>query len=117
MYMKFRGTRHVKDVGVVLSHLTAFAIIHDKMGLRKCMEDRMCREFYQIKSTHLAYVPNFLNSKDRTKQVLSKTFHITYFWLMFRNFFLCDKDGGYLERKERRTVMIKLETLLDTRPD
>ena len=79
------------------------------------MEKRLFKEFYRIKSIHLGCGSNFLNGEDWIKQVVAKILHITYSQWVVHNVLLHDKQRGHPQRKDLKTIMVKIETLLDTR--
>ena len=49
--------------------------------------------------------------------MISKVLQITHSKRIYRNFSLHDKRRGYLRRQDMQEMMVKIETLLDTRPD
>jgi hypothetical protein len=59
----------------------------------------------------------FVNEEDWIKQVITKIFQITHSQWVFLNFSLHDKQRGYLRRKDLKTIMVKIRSLLDIRPD
>ena len=51
------------------------------------------------------------------KKVISKILQIPHSQWVYYNFSLRDYQTGFLRRKDLKALMVKMETLLDTRPD
>ena len=51
------------------------------------------------------------------QHLIFKILSMTHLHWVSKNILLHDNQQGHLRRQEMRTVMIKTETLLDTRPD
>ena len=81
------------------------------------MEGRVFKHFYKMQSIHLAFGSTYLNGEDWVKKTISQVLQITHSQWIYRNFSLHDKRRGYLRRQDMKEMMVKIETLLDTRPD
>ena len=81
------------------------------------MEGHFSKHFYKMQSIHLAFGSTYLNGEDWAKKTISQVLQITHSQWIYRNFSLHDKRRGYLRRQDMKEMMVKIESLLDTRPD
>ena len=97
--------------------MTALAKSQDKIGWRNLMEGRFSKHFYKMQSIHLDFGSTYLNGEDWVKKTISQVLHITHSQWIYRNFSPHDKRRGYLRRQNMIEMLVKTESLLDTRPD
>ena len=97
--------------------MTALAKSQDKIGWRNLMESQISKHFYEIQSIHLAFGTTYLNGEDWVKKTISQVLQITHSQWIYRNSSLHAKRRGYLRRQDMKEMMVKIKTLLDTRPD
>lgn len=81
------------------------------------MEGRISTHFYSLQSYHLAFGTSYLNGGDWVKQFITRVLHITHSQWIFRNFTLHDKRRGVLVNKEKREMLVRIESLAGTNPD
>ena len=81
------------------------------------MEGQVFEEFYEVQSMHLAFGSSFLSREDWTKKAITKLLQRTHSQWVYQNFSLHDKQNGHLRRKDTKEIMVKIETLLNTRPN
>ena len=117
MYIKFQGTRRFCDLRSMLPNMTALTKIQDKIGQRNLTGAQRLRELYKMQSMHLTFRSSVLNGKDWTKKIITTLVKITHSQRVYHNFLLHDEQKGYLRRNDTKKMMVKIEALLDTRPD
>ena len=66
---------------------------------------------------HLAFGFTYLSGEDKVKKTISKVLQITHSQWIYCNFSLQNKRRGCLRRQDTEEMMVKIEMLLDTRPD
>merc|ERR1712153_124549 len=95
--------------------MTSLAKSQDKIGWRNLMEGQFSKYFYKMQSTHLAFGSTYLNGENWVKKIISQILQITHSQWIYRNFSLHDKRRGYPRRQDMKEMMVKIESLLDTR--
>ena len=116
LYIKFLGTRGFQDPGRMSPNMTALAKSQDEIGWRNLMEGRLSKHFFKIQSI-LPFGSTYLNGEYWVKKMISKVLQITHSQWIYRTFSLHDKRRGYLRRQDMKEMMVKIKTLLGTRPD
>ena len=81
------------------------------------MEGQVSKYFYKMQSIHLAFGTIYLNGEDWVKKTISQVLQITHSQWIYRNFSFHNKRRGYLRRQDIKEMMVKIENLLETRPD
>ena len=81
------------------------------------MEGKFSEYFYEMQSIHLAFGPTYLNGEDWVKKMISQVLQITNSQWIYRHFSLHNKMRGYSRRQDTEEMMVKIETVLNIRPE
>jgi hypothetical protein len=115
-YIMMRGVKSLLDLGIMPPQFKALAHSQDLIGWRDFTEGYISTQFYKIQTFHLAMSSSLLNSKDWTKQFISKLLQIPHSKWIYRNVLLHDRRQGYLHTKSAEEIMREIESLSSLTP-
>ena len=116
-YILMRGDRPLSAIGFMSPQFKALAASQDLIGWRDFTEGHVSTHFYTIQSFHLAMSSSYLNSKDWTKQFISRILHITHSQWIFRSLSLHDKMHGYLRNKKADEILQLIKKIVEVAPE
>ncbi len=116
-YILMRGVKSFSDLGIMLPQFKALAHSQDLIGWRDFTEGYISTQFYEVQTFHLAMSSSLLNSKDWTKQFISKLLQITHSQWIYCNVLLHDRRQGYLHTKSAEKIMREIESLSSLAPE
>jgi hypothetical protein len=120
-YLIFRGTRSLTALimagGGGLLQLMRAAASQDLIGWTKFLHGKISVNIVAIQHIHCTLRPCRITGSNWMKAMSSHLMQASHCQWIFCNFMLHDRQQGYLRLNQRRDLLCKLDTLIDTSSD
>ncbi len=116
-YIKLRGSKTLGDFRSKLTHEMALvARSQDLIPWKSFLEGKVSKELLRLQYSALVGSASRLTMRDWTKQFISQLLHISHAQWVFRNVSLHDRSVGYLQKLQRRKVLLEIDRLSQLSP-
>lgn len=116
-YIRSRGRLKFCKLGAMSTTMEEVAREQDIIGWKNFMEGRVCQAIARTQMAHLATSSSRLNADMWMRTFISKLLHTSHAQWILRNFMLHDSNSGYLQLKDRLTLITKIADLSSTSPE